>query len=498
MIVSNVLKRGLKTKEHVILLLITISGLAMRLYMAHVDPFLHPWDERFHALVARNMMNDPFKPMLRANPVTNNYDPHIWCCNHIWVHKQPLFMWQMAASMKLFGVSEFTMRLPSVFMGTIMIVLLYRLVVLYTHNSRIALIASGLLAFSNFHMLMIGGIQGMDHNDVALGFYVLASIWAYAEYVKNPKWYWIPLIGLFAGCAVLNKWLLGLLVFAGWGINILIHLRGDRVFKKITHFVLAMLVCCVVFVPWQLYILHAFPNEAKFEFEFNRRHITEALEGHTGTIFFYLKNMPVLFGQGVFLFLLIGVALAFFGKKYDKTLKIALLSEIIIVFLFFSLIVATKVNTYFFFVAPLCLVFSAAAIYQFCLLIKKTYFIIPVLCGVCFFVLDPVQIRNYLSSDNVERNNRIYNANIYRNLKKLLPPDTKLIMNMNSFEDIDVMFYNNDITANHWLLPDEDINLIKQKKLRIAVFEPHGTYNIPQSIYSYPWLFIIPKKLKDF
>lgn len=489
---------ALKIKENILLMVILVIGLALRLYMAWVDPFLHPWDERFHALVARNMMHHPFKPMLRAFPVTDNYDPNVWCCNHIWVHKQPLFMWQMAMSMKAFGVSTFTMRLPSVIMGTLLILILYRIVLLFANNKKIALIAAALLAFSNFHLQLISGIKGMDHNDVALGFYVLASIWAYAEYVRKPKWYWVVLIGLFAGCAILNKWLLGLLVFLGWGINILLRLKKGGAIREIKHFLAALIVCCVVFVPWQLYILHQFPNEARYEFEFNRRHITEALEGHSGSIFFYLKNFPNLFGSYLFVFAFIGGAMALFKKHINAKLRLAFAAEIITVFCFFSFIVKTKVDTYFFFVVPLCLAFSAIAIYYLFIFLKKAYLTLPVLVAILFFSLNPTQIIEYLSPDNVERNDRIYNARIYKNIKADMPDSIKVVMNMNSFEDIDVMFFNNDLTAYHWTLPESDIAELRQKKIPIAVFQAHGNYNIPEHLLAYPYLFIIRKPLKDF
>src|SRR4051812_1318969 len=93
--------------------LLTVLGLALRCYMAGLDPFLHEWDECFHALVARNMMDHPLVPMLRKGQLLP-YDYQQWVGNTVWLHKQPLFLWQMALSMKLFGVSEFALRLPSI------------------------------------------------------------------------------------------------------------------------------------------------------------------------------------------------------------------------------------------------------------------------------------------------------------------------------------------------------------------------------------------------
>jgi 4-amino-4-deoxy-L-arabinose transferase-like glycosyltransferase len=113
-------------KKSTALGLLMLSALLLRLLMISLDPFIHDWDERYHALVAKNMISFPFKPMLVMDPVMA-YDYLDWSNNHIWLHKQPLFMWQMALSMKMFGVNEIAMRLPSAIMGTILVWLTYDL-----------------------------------------------------------------------------------------------------------------------------------------------------------------------------------------------------------------------------------------------------------------------------------------------------------------------------------------------------------------------------------
>jgi len=117
---------------------------------------------------------------------------------------------------------------------------------------------------------------------------------------------------------------------------------------------------------------------------------------------------------------------------------------------------------------------------------------------VSFVSINPEWIENYFSIKNIVRNERIYNANIYRNLKKFLPDSIHVVMNMNSFEDIDVMFYNKGITAYHWTLPEEDFKSFELRKIPIAVFEPHGSYNLPDYVLKYPYLYIIREKLKNF
>ncbi|MBS1615887.1 MAG: glycosyltransferase family 39 protein [Bacteroidetes bacterium] len=297
-------------KNNIAILFIVILSFFLRIGAILIDPFLHPWDERFHALVARNLMTSPFTPILRVNPITENYDKFIWCCNHIWLHKQPLFMWQMALSMKVFGVSEWSMRLPSAIMGTILVLLIYRIAILIKVSKRVALLTALLFACSNFHLQMIAGIQGMDHNDVAHGFYVLASIWALFEFEKSKKWYWVIFIGVFSGAAILNKWLTGLLVYFIWGIVLLCQLINKaEVKKQIIFLLLSLIVCCIVFLPWQLYILYRFHDLAIYEYAFNRRHISEALEGHEGEYLYYINHLNYIIGKFLIFFIPLGVIL---------------------------------------------------------------------------------------------------------------------------------------------------------------------------------------------
>ena len=221
---------------------------------------------------------------------------------------------------------------------------------------------------------MTSGIRGMDHNDVALGFYVLCSLWAYVEYRRSPKWYWIFLVGFFAGCAILNKWLIGLFVFLCWGISVLLRLKKFP-FTEAGHYLLALLVCCCVFVPWQLYILNHWPAEANYVYDHNRRHITEALDGHAGSIWYYLEHFPTII-NGLWPFVFIGI---FFGfrKTYRNNITIySLLAGFLFVFCFFSFIVKTKVPTHFFFVAPIFFLYMSIGIIGSLWFIKNKYLLI--------------------------------------------------------------------------------------------------------------------------
>jgi len=69
-------------KKSISLVLLFTGALAIGFFIALLDPFLILWDEQYHALVAKNMMLHPLKPMLYANPVLG-YDYRDWPNSHI-------------------------------------------------------------------------------------------------------------------------------------------------------------------------------------------------------------------------------------------------------------------------------------------------------------------------------------------------------------------------------------------------------------------------------
>ncbi len=337
--ISLILFQYKENKSASLAMLLT-GGFFLRLFVILLTPYLNFWDEQFHALVAKNMMDNPFAPMLYKNPVLP-YDYHSWVGNHIWLHKQPLFLWQMALSMKLFGINTVALRLPSVIMSTLVILFIYRIGNIVI-NKKVGFYAALLFATSNFAIEFVSGSINTDHNDIAFMFYVTASIWAWIEYeAAGPKQkkYFLILIGLFAGAAVLVKWLTGLLVFTGWGLSIVLLKQRRKQWKQYGNLLLSLLIAIVVFLPWQLYILHAFPLESHYEFAFNNQHFFVPVEGHGGGFLWHFNKIETLYNLSRF-FVLFSVALLFFRIK-KKLYKTALLTYILFVYLFFGL-AATK------------------------------------------------------------------------------------------------------------------------------------------------------------
>lgn len=485
-----------RNKQGHSVILLFAAAFCIRLFMAHLDPFLYDWDEKYHALVARNMMDNPFKPMLKTE-VLVPYDKYAWCCNHIWLHKQPLFMWQMALSMKIFGVSEFAIRYPSVLMGALMVPILFRVCLLLTNNQVTSYGAALFMCCSHFQLQLTSGYEGMDHNDIAFGFYVLASIWAYAEYINKRRLVWVILIGVFAGAAILNKWLTGLLVFSTWGIYILLNIRNKEYKRETIDLLISFCVCLIVFVPWQLYIIHSFPLEAMHEYSYNARHISESLEGHTGHNEFYLNRFGKYFGDYTWALVIAGLLFTVFDKNLHRRMSFSLAGYICITYIFFSLVVKTKMIGYFFVVAPIGYIYMATFLAKISIIPKagKILFV-PVLLLSALHLLNLGEIHRQHDPGNIWRQHKIHNTEVYKKAYQYLPEDVDIVMNLGTFSDVEFMFYNPGINAIHYCFTEAEMEHILKRGKKIAAFNNRYATSLKDCIKGFEGIQIIDIELK--
>ncbi len=277
------------------LLLILAGGLLLRIYAA-TDLFLHEWDERYHALVARNLMEHPLRPTLYDNPVLP-YDYTDWSSNHIWLHKQPMALWAMALSLKLFGISEIALRLPSILLSTLAVWLTYGIARHYT-GQKTALLAAFLHAIHGLIIALTAGRAATDHPDLFFLFFIELGVFFSIRFLREPRWYVSVLIGLSIGLGVLTKWLPAFIVAAVWGLLVIHRHSWPQLFL---HLTLIISVATAVFLPWQLYIFRAFPQEAAHEQAYNLLHFFEGLEGHGQPWYFHLDRMRIIFGELIYL-----------------------------------------------------------------------------------------------------------------------------------------------------------------------------------------------------
>ncbi len=464
-------------KRQTLAVFLLLAGvLTMRLFNASLDPFLHLWDERFHALVAKNMMEHPLLPTLHDDPVLDEGVNPGWDRGHIWLHKQPLFLWQIAVAFRLFGVSEFTLRLPSALLATLLVFLVYRLGVI-AHGQRVGFLGGFFVGTWHFLGELVSGYQGIDHNDVAFITYVTASLWAWAEYrtATRRTWVWAVAIGLFSGMAILTKWMVGLLVFAPWACD-LVTSRRRQALEEIKHFSVALGAALIVAAPWQIYTLRHFPAEALHEIAYSGRHFNEIIEGHGGNAWFHLVNLPRLYGYVASCVLPLGAF--YLWRKGNRAIVGALFLSFVAVYAFFS-VAETKMPSY---PLPVC----GAVWLCFAAIVDQVFLVVRRCAGsrgvIWVSEVLTLMLLGYLNLDlaAVERRHSprvssshyrralVHNKQVFSELSKSLPEGT-VLFNVRGRHYVEAMFYTG-FPAYNVVPTDAQIRELSKAGRTVAVF----------------------------
>ncbi len=486
-------------KEKEAFWLLLFAALVIRLMMIGLDPFLHHWDEHFHAAVAKNMMAEPFKPMMRTAAILP-YKVEDWCCNHIWVHKQPLFLWQMALSLKLFGLNTIALRLPNALMGTFMVFALYRIGQLWTGKNEVAYLSALLFAAGYYNLELTAGGMSLDHNDMAMGCYVTASIWAFCAYWQQPSRRWAVWVGVFVGCAILNKWLTGLLVFGGWGLVLVFDNEKRRQWASWKDLGMALLVACLVFVPWQIYINIYFPAETAAAYKHNVQHILEDLS-HPGDALTHLLFLKTAYGSWLLVALGVLGLLLGWANPSARRLSLPMTAMFAVVYLFFSVVVATKMPGLTFPVAAIGFIWVGMGLHAVLdnvfgrlekhgvtpYLLQGAAFMLA--CGVLALSFRPDRMADARRSNDPERVRKIHNTEIYKSLHKQVSPN-EVVLNCKSFEDTDVRFWQPN-NAYHWYPTEPQVDSLLRAGYALCAFKSHTDQQLPDYLAKNPKVKIL-------
>lgn len=470
-----------KTRKSLVLLF--FGSLVLGFFIANLDPFLILWDEQYHALVAKNMTLNPFKPALYSNPLLE-YDYRNWTGNHIWLHKQPLFLWQIALSLKLFGFNALAVRLPSIILHAVAVLLIYRIGKI-SSTERIGFYGALFFALAYYPLELVAGRYSTDHNDLSFLFYVTASIWAWFEYQQTQNKYYLVLIGLFSGCAVLVKWLVGLLIYAVWFLTIGINDKQNWLNpKSYSPILVSLFITVLVFVPWQIYILINFPLESNYEFAYNTKHFFEPLENHGGDIWFHFIALKDLYGSGNAVPYIYLTGLLIFIRNINlKNYRYAILFAIVITYMFYS-IASTKMTSFCVIVSPLVflglgsLVDSSASLLSSKIKYTKfeSIFRPIILITICSFLINITKIQNYHTDwkphDNCNRIAELKEMEFIKKLKNQLGAENYVVFNSNVRVKghIPIMFYT-DYIAYDIIPTEKQIEKIESKKYKIAILD---------------------------
>lgn len=235
-------------------------------------------DEALYAEAAREMLASGDWITPRVNGV-------------IFFEKPPLYYWLAALNFRLFGVNPFAARLPAALLA-IATILLTTMIGARVWGKRAGFLA-GLALATSLQMAMIGRMGIMD---VPLTFLIAAAILAYAQWRRHGRPLAAALFGLLTGLGFLLKGLAGGLAPTIAIIHALTYQRG-RGRLTAPSVVLAIFVFIAIIAPWFAVML-ARHGEAFVDIFVKQQHglrMTQQMQQHGGTIFYYLLLIAVSF-----------------------------------------------------------------------------------------------------------------------------------------------------------------------------------------------------------
>jgi hypothetical protein len=291
----------LRRRPRMSALCLSCLAVTVGLAMAAGDPFLHPWDERVHAVVARHLLAHPGLPILIERPIGNvSLD---WMETRVWLHKPPLALWLMAAGRAALGTSELALRIPAILLHAFAVYACARLgPALFGDDRRgrsVGLWAAFLFAINGEMVARTSGRLPSDHPDADLisliALAALAAVRARNQLRENKGGLLAAAVaGALSGAAVLAKSFPGLL---GIGLLAVTLPWRKRPGRSAVALAIGAAACGAIALPWLIAAGHAFPAEAAFEQRYAIRHFFEPLEGHDGSAFFHLARIPRFFGE---------------------------------------------------------------------------------------------------------------------------------------------------------------------------------------------------------
>ncbi|MFM9376778.1 ArnT family glycosyltransferase [Gordonia sp. VNK21] len=184
--------------------------------------------------------------------------------NSITVDKPPAALWVTGLSVRIFGLSSWSVLMPQAIMGVLSVALIYatvRRVLLSAGSDRTAtaggLLAGAVLALTPAAVL----IFRFNNPDALLVLLMTAAAYATVRACQAASWKWLALVGVALGFAFLTKMLQGLLVLPGFALAYLLFAQTGWL-KRIRDLLIAA-VALIVSAGWYAALVDLWPKDSR-------------------------------------------------------------------------------------------------------------------------------------------------------------------------------------------------------------------------------------------
>lgn len=279
---------------------------------------------------------DPDEPVYAETPkemiLFNDFiSPRIY--GEYWYDKPPMYYWLVAGTYKLFGINEFTTRLPAAISAILCVVVIY----IYGRKffSERAGIISALILATSIEYFYVGKAAVTD---MTLTLFFTISLLSFLD----KKYY---MFYIFAGLATLTKGPIGFLFTGAIAFVYLLVTRNFSEIKKM-KLVTGSVVFLIIALPWYLFMYQFHGNEFIDKF-FGFHNLTRFTSPeHPEGVLWYYYFAIFLLGFFPWITVLVQASWRSFTKSRDKFFRLLFLN-IWAAFIFgFFTISQTKLPTY--------------------------------------------------------------------------------------------------------------------------------------------------------
>lgn len=181
--------------------------------------------------------------------------------NFITVDKPPAALWVTGLSVRLFGMSSWTVLVPQVLMGVATVAVLYAAVRRSVDDAEYGA-AAGLLAGTVLALTPVSALIFRYNNPDAL-MVLLTTVAAYCllRALAAASWRWLAMVGVAFGFAFLTKMLAGLIVLSAFVVAYLCF-APTHWWKRLVHLLIPM-SALVVSAGWWVLTVQLWPADAR-------------------------------------------------------------------------------------------------------------------------------------------------------------------------------------------------------------------------------------------
>ncbi|HUX36078.1 MAG TPA: glycosyltransferase family 39 protein [Candidatus Paceibacterota bacterium] len=476
---SNPLSFSLPPKKKTILLLIILL-LSSFYFLFDLGKLpLIDWDEAIYADVA-------------SDTLTTGHFFTLTRFGEPWFEKPPLYIWLVMGSIKLFGVSEFSLRLPSALLGIAAVVILYLLAFELSGNETLSFLTALILLFSSPFYLF--GRQ--SRMDIPVTAAILFSLLCIVKTRKNEKW--LMGFGAGVGIGILFKSIIGFLAFLPAFAYSFVYHDWRWLKKKYTW--IGFGIAALIIAPWHIYETAVFGRQfwnQYFITQVFNRGITD-MQGMTTVD--YLSSLwnfyqPWAFAVAVLIpFAIFSHKILPLIEKYRKEMLFGLLSTAFI-FAFFA-IACTKMWAYLVPVYPFAAIFISAGLYY---LFESAIFSHHRIRGLLSFFITAIVLLSFMYTSRYEFVNlpRYYFPYVYDQkaignyLKNQADSDPVFLYKWQPNESME--FYSGRIIkiVNSPPAPDKPEYLILASGYLGAFFNENPSYRQANKVYAGNYLNLL-------